>query len=283
MLTPNASPLRVAVLDLNNGTPNQGLRCIRDFLEGTADPSLPVPITYDVFDVRQHTEVPDLEYDAYISTGGPGSPWDGLDQPWEAAYFDWLDALWQHNTTAAPKKHALFICHSFQLLCRHFDIGEVTKRPAQSFGIFEVHRLPGGTDEPLFQGLPDPFYAADFRRWQVVHPNHDRVAELGATLLAREQPYPEYPYERALMGIRMSPEIVGVQFHPEADPEGMLAHFQRPKQRKAVVETFCEERYQRLMKRLDDKQYLTPAYQTIIPTFLRRAIDATHRAAEPVA
>lgn len=276
MQTPDARPLRVAVLDLYDGQSNQGMRCIRDFLEGVDAPSSPTPITYDIFDVRQHAQVPGLDYDAYISTGGPGSPWDGLDQPWETAYFDWLDALYHHNMTAGPKKHALFICHSFQLLCRHFGIGEVSERPAQSFGIFEVHRLPGGSDEPLFQGLDDPFYAADFRRWQVVQPDQDRVAQLGATLLAREQPYPEYPYERALMGVRLSPEMIGVQFHPEADPEGMLVHFRRPQQRDKVVSAFSEARYQRLIDRLDDEQYLTPAYETIIPTFLRRAVAATH-------
>ncbi|NBB86310.1 MAG: GMP synthase [Bacteroidetes bacterium] len=280
---PDAPALRVAVLDLYDGQPNQGMRCIEAFLEGQAGPPLQATITYDVFDVRGKAAVPDLSYDAYISTGGPGSPWDGLDQPWETAYFDWLEALWQHNAAAHPKKHALFICHSFQLLCRHFEVGQVTKRPAQSFGIFEVHRMPEGYVEPLFDALPDPFWAADFRRWQVVQPDHDRIAALGASLLAREQPYEEYPFERALMGVRLSPEMVGVQFHPEADPEGMLAHFRRPAQRKAVIASFCEARYQRLIARLKEKQYLTPTHETVIPTFLRRALRATHRTLTPAA
>jgi hypothetical protein len=40
--------------------------------------------------VRQKNEVPDLTYDIYISSGGPGSPLDSIGSDWEAAYFSWL-------------------------------------------------------------------------------------------------------------------------------------------------------------------------------------------------
>ena len=36
------------------------------------------------------------------------------------------------------------------------------------------------------------------------------------------------------MAIRFSREIVGVQFHPEADAEGMMRYFQREDKQKQV-------------------------------------------------
>jgi len=65
--------VRIAILDLYEGVANQGMRCIREIIRqwGTKN-------TYNVelheFDVRQKCDVPDLSYDIYISSGGPGSP-----------------------------------------------------------------------------------------------------------------------------------------------------------------------------------------------------------------
>ncbi len=66
------SQFKVAVLDLYDNTPNQGMRCIHDIL-GTFRSR----IEWDVFDVRGKAAIPDLSYDIFISTGGPGSPYEG--------------------------------------------------------------------------------------------------------------------------------------------------------------------------------------------------------------
>jgi len=273
------TPVRIALLDLYNGQANQGIRALRALIMASEEQH-GHPVVLDAFDVRQHAETPDFSYDIYVSSGGPGSPHAGEGADWEAAYFDWLAALWQHNAEAAPgaKKHALFICHSFQMMCRHFELGAVTERHAESFGIVPVHRTAAGQREPLFEGLVDPFWAADFRSWQVIQPNHNRLQALGAEIIALEQQH-LLPHERALMGIRLSPELVGVQFHPEADPDGMLLHFQQPKRRNAIVDKFGEERYERLIRRLGDPTYLAPTHRTIVPTFLARAARATRSAA----
>jgi len=274
-------PVRIALLDLYNGKDNQGMRALRALI-ALSEEQHGRRVHLDEFDVRQRAETPDLSYDIYVSSGGPGSPHDGTGTDWEAAYFDWLAALWQHNAEAAQgaKKHALFICHSFQMMCRHFQLGAVTQRHTESFGIVPVHRTAAGRHEPLFEGLADPFWAADFRRWQVVQPDHDRLRALGADVIALEQQH-VLPHERALMGIRLSPEVVGVQFHPEADPDGMLLHFQRPERRSAIVDQFGEERYERLIRRLNDPTYLTPTRRVIVPTFLARAVHATGVASVP--
>ncbi len=266
-------PLRTAVLDLYNNTLNEGMRCIRDMLAHGAQLLNGRPIEYEVFDVRAKAEIPDLDYDLYISSGGPGSPFDGEGHTWEEGYFAWLNAIWQYNLKAPAeyRKHVLFICHSFQMMARFFGIAEVKNRYSQSFGIFPVHQTPAGLTDPLFEGLADPFYAADFRDWQVIQPNMERMQELGAEILALEKQRPYVPYERAIMAIRLSPELVGVQFHPEADPVGMHLHFRQPERRKHIIEHHGEEKYLRILKRLMDPDFIERTHQTVIPNFIRGA------------
>ena len=65
--------IKIAVLDLNNGFANQGMRCIQQIIRDWVANNNH-NIQTDVFDVRQKLELPDLSYDVYISSGGPGSP-----------------------------------------------------------------------------------------------------------------------------------------------------------------------------------------------------------------
>jgi hypothetical protein len=65
--------IHIALLDLYKGAPNEGMRCVRELI---AQWSLlhKLTVTLDEFDVRQQQSIPTLEYDLYISSGGPGSP-----------------------------------------------------------------------------------------------------------------------------------------------------------------------------------------------------------------
>ncbi|KAA3622516.1 MAG: GMP synthase, partial [Bacteroidetes bacterium] len=155
------------------------MRCIQDIVEEFDD------IEYSVFDVRGKDQVPGLEFDIYISTGGPGSPLEG-DGVWDKRYARWLDAVWNWNLQpGAPKKYVFFICHSFQIAVNHFKLAKVIKRKSRSFGTFPCHK----TDEvePLFEKLPDPFYIADFRDWQAVQPDWRKIDEMGAKVVALEK------------------------------------------------------------------------------------------------
>ena len=244
--------IRLAILDLYDNTPNQGMRCIQDIVEEFDE------IEYSVFDVRGKDQVPGLEFDIYISTGGPGSPLEG-DGVWDVRYARWLDAVWNWNLQpGAPKKYVFFICHSFQIAVNHFKLAQITKRKSRSFGTFPAHK----TDEyePLFKNLPDPFHIADFRDWQAVQPDWKRIDRMGAKVVALEKIRPHVPLERALMGIRFSEEIFGVQFHPEAEPKSMLWHFMDEKQRIQLIEEHGEEKYKRLIDDLRDRKkiLLTP-------------------------
>ena len=267
------APIKVAILDLYNGVENQGMRCIEEMVTACDRAFYDQPLTYDVYETRLKDELPGLDYDVYLSSGGPGSPFDGEGQAWDRHYFEWLDAVWSHNQRAhASKKHVLFICHSYQMMCRFFEPAAITKRHSMSFGIFPVHKTAAGRRDPLFRDLPDPFYAADFRRYQVVEPDAARLKALGAEVLALEKPRPHVDRDRALMAIRISPELVGVQFHPEADPAGMDLHFREPELRDEVIHKHGEAKYERILHRLNEPTFLKRTHDALIPTFLHDAV-----------
>ena len=137
--------VRIAILDLNEGMPNQGMRCIREIIKQWSEYQ-EVEITLNEFEVRVSKQVPDLSYDIYISSGGPGSPLESEGSAWEAAYFNWLEQVmnWNTNPLNPTKKFVFFICHSFQLVCRHLQIGHISKRKSTAFGVFPVHLTANG-------------------------------------------------------------------------------------------------------------------------------------------
>ena len=268
------SRLRLAILDLYNGIPNQGMRCIREIAEQFSD-----SISYEVFDVRAAHQVPDLSHDIYISSGGPGDPREG-DGVWEDMWGQWLDDIMRYNATAERKKYVFFICHSFQMAVHHLGMAEVTPRRTLGFGTFPMHITAAGQDDPIFTHLEDPFTAADFRRFQVIQPNGQRMEELGATIIALEKDRPHVDLERAAMAIRWTTEMVGTQFHPEADAEGMLQHFSRPDIKAEVIKEHGREKWITLMADLSDETKIAHTHDAVIPGFLRRAISVLQPATE---
>lgn len=256
-----------------DNTPNQGMRCIQDIVRrfGEID-------EWRVFDVRGKAEVPDQSYDIFISTGGPGSPHDG-DGIWDAQYYDWLRSTWEHNLRARThrKKHVFFICHSFQMACKFFRVGQVVRRRSTSFGTFQCHPTSDGRKDALFDGLPDPFYVADFRDWQVIHPDELRLRTMGASILALEKSRPHVALPRALMAVRFSPEFFGTQFHPEADPEGMLDHFLDPQRRREIIQKHSQEKYLRMIEHLEDPDKISLTHEIVLPMFIQRAIRTLQR------
>ncbi|MFK8101241.1 MAG: GMP synthase, partial [Saprospiraceae bacterium] len=200
--------LKLAILDMYDNEPNQGMRAIQEIVQSFGE-----QLDWEVFDVRGKAELPNaVDFDLYISTGGPGAPLDG-DGIWDKKYYDFIDELWAWNKAdRGSKKYVFFICHSFQMACHHFQIAEITKRKSRSFGTFPTHKTSAGERELLFKNLEDPFTVADFRDWQVVQPNIDRMKSLGMKTLATEKKRPHVDLERAMMAVRFSPEFFGTQF-----------------------------------------------------------------------
>ncbi len=271
----NKQHIRVAVVDLYNNEPNEGMRGIKSLLK--QHPLLPhQSMSWDIFDVRFKGEVPDLDYDIYISTGGPGSPLADADASWERSYFKLIDSIINHNKRGIGNKKYLFlICHSFQLICRHLDVAEVIKRHSTAFGIFPVHKTEEGRNEFFFQHLDDPFFTVDSRDWQVVQPDNNKLLKLGAKILAIEKERPHVNYERAIMAIRFTDEIFGTQFHPEADPVGMSHYMIREDKRQHIIHHHGQEKYDEMLLHLNDDDKIKLTQHTILPAFLTQAISGS--------
>lgn len=274
--------IRIAILDLYEGQPNQGMRCLRDIINqwGIAHH---LPVEWSEYDVRLQCQVPDLSYDIYLSSGGPGSPLDSEGSDWEKAYFGWLSRVeaWNNDPANTDKKHVFFICHSFQLICRHFGIAEVTRRKSTAFGIFPVHLTPSGGDEPVFADLSDPFYVVDSRDFQVIQPNYKKLEAMGSKILCIEKERPHVPYERAIMAVRFNPYMIGTQFHPEADAIGMSMYLQTEEKKQTVIENHGEEKWQSMIEGLSDPEKITWTYAHLIPNFLNMAIRRRHMPTVP--
>jgi homoserine O-succinyltransferase len=260
--------IKIALLDMYNGEPNQGMRCIIDVVSRFS----PV-VSFEIFDVRVKCELPDINaFDIYISTGGPGNPLIG-DGNWDTKYYAFIDSLNKWNTENAIKKHVLFICHSFQMACLHFGLATVTKRNDTSFGVMTIHKSKEGLVDPLFEGLADPFYAIDSRDYQVVQPKLSIFAKKGAKIISLEKIRDHVQYERAIMAVRFTDYFVGTQFHPEADPISFVSHLRNKEAKEKIRAMKGKRKFRNMLEDLldDDKIYRTN--ETLIPNFLRIAIN----------
>ena len=260
--------IKIAVLDMYDGQPNHGMRCIIDIINRFNQ-----IITFQIFDVRGKSELPDIKkFDIYISTGGPGNPLIG-DGNWDLKYYSFIDELTNWNKENTVKKHVLFICHSFQMACKHFGLAEITKRHDTSFGVMTIHKTKEGIEDPLFEGLGDPFYAIDSRDYQVVQPNLSVFKKKGAQIISLEKIRDYVQYERAIMAVRFSDYFVGTQFHPEADPISFISNLRNKESKEKIKKMKGNTKFRNMLEDLldDDKIYRTN--ETLIPNFLRIAIN----------
>ena len=260
--------IKIAVLDMYDGQPNQGMRCIVDIINRFNQ-----IVTFQIFDVRGKSEFPDIKkFDIYISSGGPGNPLEG-DGNWDVKYYAFIDELTKWNNENKVKKHVLFICHSFQMACKHFGLAEITKRRDTSFGAMTIHKTKEGFDDPIFEGLADPFYAIDSRDYQVVQPKLSVFFFFLAKIISLEKIRDHVKFERAIMGVRFTDYFVGTQFHPEADPISFISQLRNRETKEKIRNIKGKRKFRNMLEDLldDDKIYRTN--ETLIPNFLRIAIN----------
>lgn len=267
--------IKVAILDMYLGHANQGMRGIKDILERYGKRH-DLTIDYKIFDVRGSSEVPDIDaYNVFISTGGPGSPTESEGSEWEKVYFQLMENILSHNRQQAEqKKYVFLICHSFQVFCRYFQLGRVTPRKSTSFGVMPCHKTEAGKLDKTLNGLSDPFYIVDSRDWQVIEPNAINFMKMGAEVLALEKYRPHVKFEQALMAVRFTPEVIGTQFHPEADAIGMSLYLKEESKRDHVILHHGEEKYHDMLTHLNDPDKIMLTQRTILPAFLDQAIGA---------
>lgn len=266
------SQIKIAVLDLYEGEANEGMRGIKQLISSFAS-DCQLNMVYHIFDVRSKNEVPDLSYDAYISSGGPGSPTESAGSLWEERYFGLMDSIKDHNEQHPDaKKHLLLICHSFQIYCRYYGLGTVTKRKSTSFGVMPVHKTKTGKLDPILKSLGDPMWAVDSRDYQITKPDTEKIETEGGALLCIEKHRPHIDLERAVMAIRFNDAIIGMQFHPEADAVGMRMYLLREDKKAIVIEKHGEKKYWEMLNHLNDPDKIMLTYATVVPRFLMLAL-----------
>lgn len=266
------SIIKLALLDMNNHQPNQGMRNIKEISKAFSDRSEEA-VGIEIFDVRHKNEIPNVEdFDIFISSGGPGNP-HPEGHEWEKPYFGLFSDIWEHNLKNENKKYLFLICHSFQMASIHWNIGNICKRKSYSFGIMPIHKTEDGENDFLLKNLPEPFYAVDSRAYQFIEPDLEKIENLGMKIVAIEKFRPHINLERAVMAIRFSDEIFGTQFHPEADAFGMMENLKEDKNRLAMIENYGEEKFQEVMDRIDDPDKIILTQAQILPRFLQYALE----------
>lgn len=260
------------------GTRNLGMQNIQDIVKEFSH-----YLEYKVYDVRKDIEIPDLSYDIYIFSGGPGHPLEG-DDKWLKPFYQLIDKLWSYNQLPQEsKKYCFFICHSFQMACQHFGIGSITRRNHKSFGTFPVHKTAAGKKEWLFKALDDPFWIADFREYQVIDPQMEHIEKIGAHLLLIEEERSKADLKRAIMAVRFSEEMIGTQFHPEADPSGMRNYFTEEERVIAIIDEFGKEKLASMLNDLNHPDKIEKTHRIVLPFFLHKAIQGVRASTlEPV-
>ena len=261
--------IRIAVLDLYDGEANEGMRCIKQLLEQFKSRS-GFLVSYEVFEVRNRLEVPPSNFDGYISSGGPGSPLTSVGSPWEKLYFRLMNDIQQNNSESSRKKFVFLICHSFQIFCRYYGLAKISKRQSTAFGVMPIHLTKYGRNEKLFDKLNDPFYAVDSREFQITQPLLSRINKVGGQVLCLEKERPHVLLERATMAIRFSDEIIGTQFHPEADSDGMYKYMMQEDKKEMVMKKYGQQKYNAMLEALNDPEKIKTTYSTIIPTFFKQ-------------
>ncbi|MFT4567797.1 MAG: homoserine O-succinyltransferase [Saprospiraceae bacterium] len=258
---------KVAIIDMYNGVQNKGMAGIKEIIG-----NMEFPLTYDLFNARGENELPDLsDYSIFISTGGPGNPIEEGSK-WQERYFQFLDKIVAHNKeNEDDKKHLFLICHSFQMACHHFGLGTISKRKSRSFGIYPVHQTTDGEVDPIFDNLDNPMWVIDSRLYQVIKSNARVFNKQGAKLLSLEKIRNHVELERAVMAIRFTDEIIGTQFHPEADQNTFFSILQDKSVREETIALRGKKKYYRMLDDLLDQEKVAKTYNTILPNFLKRA------------
>ncbi|MFL5346938.1 MAG: hypothetical protein ACJ8AT_19315 [Hyalangium sp.] len=268
--------LRIGLIDMNNGVPNQAIRSFRSIIATFTErvrarnPGLTVTTTH--VQPRNLGEVPPPDCDLYLSTGGPDSPVDGFKEHWAThlrTFFDKVvDGQLQHGTTA-PSLFA--VCYSFELAVLHFGIAQMIPRE-RKFGIMPVYPTDEGLASPMFAPFGDRLFVWEHRSWQAVDLDEKKLSELGGMLLARES-RDGMSKGRGLMAFRFTRGVDGTIFHPEADRPGVLNWLDRPEQAKAVTDAYGELVYQRMRKTVDDPTRLALTYALLLPGWMARTFN----------
>ena len=282
--------LRLSLVDMNNGVPNEAIRCFRRLYAAftarvrAANPRLAFQLEH--VQPRNLGELPSSDADLVLSSGGPGSPHDGWDQAWCRGYRSFLDGVMERAARRPDDGPAAFlVCHSYEIAVQHFQFAMMTKRPELKFAIFPSYLTPEGRRADFLRPFGDRLFVWEHRAWQAVELDARRMGAQGGALLATESRPGRSDKGEGLLGFRFGPGLEGTQFHPEADRPGVLAWIERPEHASALKDAYGNSLYHRMMKTLGDPGRLARTYALLIPGWLTERFNrlARARGLQPIA
>lgn len=266
-------PVRISLVDMNNGVPNEAIRCFRRILASftarvrAANPRLTLQL--DHVQPRNLGELPSHHVDLFLSSGGPGSPHEGWDQRWCTGYrtfLDWMMDASVHRPDCPPA--GFLVCHSFEIAVQHFQFATMEHRGDLKFAIFPAYVTTEGRRTGYLAPFEDRLFIWEHRHWQAVAMDEERVASQGGALLATESRPGRADKGHGLLGFRFGPGLDGTQFHPEADRPGVLAWIDRPEHASALKDRYGHSLYDRMMRTLSDPARLARTYALLLPGWL---------------
>lgn len=273
----NGRPLRLCIVDMNNGHVNQAMRCLRGLAAGffervqAHNPGLSCEVV-EVSPRDTNAPIP-TDCDLYLASGGPGSPFDGEGEPWTQDFARFVDGVVESASQGGAHRRALFaICYSFELVVHHYKLADVVPRADRKFGVMPIYTTPVGQQHPLLAPFGDRLFAFEHRNWEAVNLDERRLSSLGGQLLARES-RDGISKGRAILGLQVAPGVEAVQFHPEADRAGVMSWLARPEQAAAFKATYGEVTYLAMLRTLDDPRRLARTYALVIPGWLGRCFN----------
>lgn len=282
-------PFRLCIVDMNDGHVNQAMRCFRSiaarFFRRVAETNPHVPCELVEVSPRNTEDDIPRDCDLYLSSGGPGSPYDGDGKRWVPRYYKYLDDVVEAAEEGGPDQKALFaVCYSFEMIVRHFKIAEMKPRAERKFGVMPVYTTPEGQEHPLLTAFADRLFAFEHRNWEAIDLDTRKLAALGGQLLAQES-RDGVSKGRAVLGVDVTSGIEAVQFHPEADRAGVVSWVSRPDQAAAFKATYGEVTYAAMLRTLDDPRRLARTFALVIPGWLARKFNlaAPDRGYNPIA
>jgi GMP synthase-like glutamine amidotransferase len=285
----SVSPLRLALVDMNNGVANEATRCFRrlfdDFSRKVQAANPGIHVTLQHVQPRNLGELPDKQADLILSSGGPGAPSDGYDDPWCVGYRHFVDQVVESAIKDAIQSPALLVvCHSFEITVQHFAVARMARRETLKFGVFPAYVTDEGLDSVIFRPFADRLFTWEHRRWEAIELDERRLKALGGRLLATESREGGADKGPGLMSFEFAPGVMGTQFHPEADRPGVLAWIKRPEHTEAVKEAYGPHLYDRMLKTLTDPTRLAKTYALLIPSWLAHRFNemAPSRGWKPV-
>ena len=176
---------------MNQGHANQAMRCFRGLVGGFFDrvqrtnPGVACELV-EVSPRDTNAPIP-RDCDLYLGSGGPGSPFDGDDQPWFADFTRFVDEIVESSQGPAARERSLFgVCYTYEMLVRHFRVATMAMRDSRKFGVMPIYTTSAGQKHPLLAAFGDRLFAFEHRNWEAIDLDEARLRELGGALLAQE-------------------------------------------------------------------------------------------------